>query len=502
MQAAGLPGQGLAFFFVLATVVGLSAAVIVHLRRRLESLQRENAVFAKEKEAVYAFLKRIGAKMSKSVDLEGALESIVAFLVEATDAQAGAVFLMESDRQSLRARVLVGLFPPLQKTFDYALTKKKFLHQKMKKERIAVGEGIIGQVAAERRAVLIRNAREDSRVAQTKGLEIETLIAAPLMVDDEVEGVFALVNRSDGAPFSEDDLDVLRALAEQASVTIQVVRMYEAMAEKQRIEQELGVARDFQKLLLPKQCPRVPGIDIAAVSRPALEVGGDFYDFFWIDGHRLGIAIADVAGKGVPGALIMAMVRSVVRAEGRRAVSPRDVLERVNETVLADTRENVFVTMTFAVLDLRRRTLTFARAGHEPLVAYSRGDDSLRLLAPEGIALGLVGREAFSAIRDCEVTLRDGDMAMLYTDGVVEAAGKNGREYGQERFLELLRASAQSPAEDIVQAVLDDVDRYTVGGHQADDITLVVMKFDDLAQAAQCGGEEKITGQEGEIETI
>lgn len=472
------------FLFLFAFSIGAVAAS-VYLRREVRHLRRLNRAFAKEKKAVYGFLNQIGVRMSKQIDLDGTLEAIVSFLLKVTRAQAGAAFLMDRSREFLSARVLVGMFPPLQETFDYALTKVKFLHQKMRKTPIPIGEGIIGEVVASGEPVLIRNAREDPRVPQTPGFEIDTLIAAPLTVQNRIEGVFALVNGAEGQPFSNEDLNILLALAEQASVTIQIVQMYDAMAEKQRIEQELRIAQEFQRMLLPKQSPQIPGIEIAAVSLPALEVGGDFYDFFWLGNDRLGIVIADVAGKGIPGALIMTMVRSVVRAESPHATSPRAVLERVNQTVFADTRERVFITMIFAILDLSRRCLTFARAGHEPLIAYSRSSRGMRLLAPDGIALGLVDDRLFSVIRDQEVPLEEGNVVVLYTDGVIEAMDEHDREYGQERFLEMLRTHAEMPAEDLVHALVTDVRHFARGGQQSDDITLVVLKFNRLSSRAE-----------------
>jgi sigma-B regulation protein RsbU (phosphoserine phosphatase) len=470
----------------LLLIIALGAmALVLYLRWQLERAKALNVAYLKEKKAVYAFLNQIGERMSHETDLDGTLKEIVAFLVETTRAQAGAVFLMDDSRETLRARVLVGLFPPFQHTLDRALTKTKFLHERMKRDPIPVGQGIIGMVAQTGQPLLIEHAREDPRIAQTPGLEIETLIATPLIVSDRIEGVFALVNRAGAVPFVDADLGMLRALAEQASVTIQLVKMYAAMTEQQRLVQEVKIARDFQKMLLPEHCPEIPGIEIAAASRPALEVGGDFYDFFWLDESRLGIVIADVSGKGIPGALIMSMVRSVVRAESRRASSPRDVLLAVNQTIHSDTRENVFITMTFAILDLARKRFTFARAGHEPLVAFSPSNGGLRLISPEGIALGLVDEEIFSVIRDQEMSFQEGDVFVLYTDGVIEAMDRAGHEYGQERFLETIRTHANLPAERLLDDLVTNIRDFTRGGRQSDDITLVVLKFNRLADLAE-----------------
>jgi sigma-B regulation protein RsbU (phosphoserine phosphatase) len=362
---------------------------------------------------------------------------------------------------------------------------------------------VIGEVAATGEPQLITHAFEDPRIPQNPGLQINTLIVTPLVVQGQIEGVFALVNRAGEEPFSQADLGMLRALAEQASVTIQTVKLYDAIAEQQRIDQELRVAEDFQRMLLPKECPKIPGIEIAAASQPALEVGGDFYDFFWLDSDRLGLVIADVAGKGIPGALIMSMVRSVVRAESLHATSPRSVLERVNHTILTDTRDSVFITMVFAILDLSQSTLTFARAGHEPVVAYSPSSPpdggEMRLLTPEGIALGLVDESIFSVINDHEIRLKEGDLFVFYTDGVIEARDKNAREYGQERFLEVIRTHAEEPPEALIETLVGDVRKFAHEGRQSDDITLVVAKINRLGGQVESVAR---SGQEGNVETV
>jgi len=495
---SGSGGSWVSFFLLLALVGGLLLLWCYY--RKARRLEAQRLAFIKERKAVYAFLNQIGERMSHELDLDGTLKEIVAFLVETTRAQAGAVFLMDEERRELRARVLVGLFPPFAPMPDRALTKTKYLHERMKRHPVPVGEGVIGEVASTGRPMLIEHAREDPRIPQTPGLEIETLIATPLLVQGRVEGVFALVNRAGAQPFSDTDLGILRALAEQASVTIQMVKMYDALAEQHRLNQELHLAQQFQNMLLPEECPRIPGVEIAAASRPAREVGGDFYDFFWLDAHRLGIVIADVAGKGIPGALIMSMVRSVVRAESRHATSPRAVMEAVNQTIYADTRETVFITMIFGILDLARRTFTFARAGHEPLVAWSPLNGGMRLVSPEGIALGLVEEGVFAVIRDQEIPLHEGDVFVLYTDGAIEAVDRNGQPYGQERFLEFVRTHAGAPAEALLEAAVAEIRDFARGGRQSDDITLVVLKFNRLAAEAETAHSR--ADREDNIETV
>ncbi len=469
----------------ILAVLGAGAFVMWRMHRHIEQLKQTNQRLVRERRATYEFLDEIAARMSTAKDIVSTLESMVEFLVGTTRAQSGALFLMNAGRTALRAQVVVGMFPPFLPVPEIAAGRLKLIQQKIKNTPVPLDQPLIGQAAAKGEPILLSRARQVAGFPQIPGFEVETAIAAPLKVRGQVEGVLVLINRIGGEPFSNDDLSIVTAMAEQAGMTLQMMRLYDSIAEKQRMEQEIHLAQDFQKMLLPREFPQIPGVEIAAINLPALEVGGDFYDFFWLDSRRLGIVIADVAGKGLPGGLVMSMVRSVLRAESPHAPTPRAVLERVNHAVFADTRDKVFITMIFAVLDCDRKTLTFARAGHEPLVIFSRRNQTLRLLAPEGIALGLVPAPLFSVIQDREVPIEDGDVVVLYTDGINEAMDDRGLEYGQERFLDLLRAQADLPPDKLIQTLVADVHRHASGGRQSDDLTLVVLQFNQWAACRQ-----------------
>jgi sigma-B regulation protein RsbU (phosphoserine phosphatase) len=313
---------------------------------------------------------------------------------------------------------------------------------------------------------------------------VETLMACPLQARGELLGVIVLLNRrAEGETFSQSDLSLLTALADQAAIAVDLATLYRELAEKERLEQELGLARSLQQMLLPRSFPPIAGVQIAAYSEPALEVGGDYYDIFEVDEDHVGIAVADVSGKGIPGAMVMATVRSTLRAEARNDRSPRAVLERLNARLRADTSANVFVTMTYGVLQRSRLRLRFARAGHEPLIVCGAdASEQPRLYSPNGIALGLVDDVMFRVTEEGELQLHDQEVIVLYTDGVVEAMNKAHEEYGAERFLETLRGHASRSPEEIVEAVNADLRRFTRGIEQHDDITLVVLKTLDARE--------------------
>lgn len=487
----------IAGFLLLGAVLLLVA--VFRLRKQRRRLGRILTAHQRQHRAVLEFLHYVGERIRTHLALDDTLDSILAFLVESSRAKAGAVFLRdEGEPDFLQARVVQGIFPPLQPVPDKMFARKQYLAEKVKKERVRLGEGIVGRVAQEAKPLLIADARYDPSVPPSANevVPIETLMATPLLARGQVLGVIVLINRlSEGSPFTQEDLELLVTLADQAAINVNLVQVYRKLEEKQRIEQELRVAHDFQKMLLPRAFPSIPGLEVAALSEPAQEIGGDYYDFFDVDENRLGIVIADVAGKGIPGALVMATVRSTVRAEARGDPSPRSVLVRVNRQLVQDTSPNIFVTMTYAVLDRRNLRLRFARAGHEPFVVCGEdGRDQPRLYTPNGIALGLVSDETFNVTEEKEIELHEGEAAVLYTDGVVEARNPAGEEYGAERFLETLRVHAGQSASELIDTVTRDVGMFTRGHTQHDDLTLVVLKADKNAGEEASTADAQATG--------
>jgi len=454
-----------------------------HLRRRIAQLRAIARQAQHEQEAVLTLIDKLGEKITSKIDLEETLRILTEYIVEATRAESGAIFVLNEAERALQARVVIGPFPPLHETHDYVLTKPKYLTEKIKKDRIQVGEGIIGLVAEEGVPLLITDAEADPRVPRHTTLlsQVHSLILCPLRVRGQVLGVFVVVNKLGEAIFDSRDLALLQALADQAAVTTDLVKLYDVLAEQQRLENELRIAHEFQRMLLPSSFPCIENLDFYAMSEAATVVGGDYFDFFEVDEDHLGLVIADVSGKGIPGALIMAMVRAVLRAEARDNLSPKDVLSRVNERVLHDTKENVFITMTYGILNIRNHVLRFVRAGHEPLLvreaaAEWNGQNGVSQVSPEGIALGLVNDEIFRNTQEVEVALRPGDVALLYTDGVIEAMDQASQEYGRERLIQMVAGCDGASARDLVARVVEDIHQFTLGIPQHDDITMLALR--------------------------
>jgi sigma-B regulation protein RsbU (phosphoserine phosphatase) len=240
----------------------------------------------------------------------------------------------------------------------------------------------------------------------------------------------------------------------------------------ERSKSELRIASDIQRSFLPEKIPSIPGFDLAATFIPAMEVGGDFYDFIPGDG-KLGMVIADVSGKSVPAALFMALSRTIVRINATHHEKGTDVLEDANDMICADSKEGMFVTLFYGVLDDNSRSLIYANAGHPPPLLMRRSRNNFERLEVTGIALGAMGGAKYEERR---VELSSGDVLVLYTDGVNEAENSNSEQYGIERLRSKICESCHLSAQGILDNILEDISHFCEGQAQFDDITMVVAK--------------------------
>jgi sigma-B regulation protein RsbU (phosphoserine phosphatase) len=268
------------------------------------------------------------------------------------------------------------------------------------------------------------------------------------------------------------------------SMTASIEGLLREKAEKERLEQELRIARSIQMSLLPQGPLHMPGVSLSGHCEPAREVGGDYYDFLPLENDRLGILIADVAGKGTSAALYMAELKGLVLSLSRHHVSPRQMLIEANSIISKHLDARSFITMTYAVVDLRARTITCARAGHCPLI-YVPGPDAVsrtpQLLTPEGMVLGLqfdMGDTFDRLLEEVTLPLGRGDLFVLYTDGISEAMNPQGDCFGDQRLVELAHRNADLTSDDLRDRILAEVHAFAGDAAQHDDMTMVLVKID------------------------
>lgn len=281
----------------------------------------------------------------------------------------------------------------------------------------------------------------------------------------------------------EIDIDASDELGEIAQAFNEMTGKFresqQSLIEQQRLRKELQVAQEIQQMLLPDDFPDVIGYDIASYYQAAKEVGGDLFDFVEVDDQSIGICVADVSGKGVPGSLVMTMIRTALRLEARGNKNAADVLSKVNTFVTDDIRRGMFVTMFYVYLDSRERVVSFASAGHNPMILYRGKSKETYYLNPSGFPVGItlpdinLFREKIQMDR---IRLHPDDVMVLYTDGITEAMNSSRELYGEERFLAAIRKFGHLDVVEFVKSVKEDILSFTGGFEQNDDITLVAIK--------------------------
>jgi sigma-B regulation protein RsbU (phosphoserine phosphatase) len=405
-----------------------------------ETMEMSRHRLGRERSVIFTFLKRLGAAFTADVEVDAVLKIILESALETTEASAGAIYLVEEKKKTLVPRVVLNFFPPLYVEAKITSSERRTeeLEDEMRLQSFAIGEGVIGEVAKSGRGLLIEDVRAAGIMigTTTEYMRNRSMLVVPLRVRDETLGVMAVLNKQRGS-FGPDDQSLLQALADQASLSVNNAMLTVEVAEQERLRRDLQIARDIQQRLLPEHCPVIPGFEIAARGTSALEVGGDYYDFFWVDDDHLGIVVADVSGKGVYAALVVAMIRSAFRTQALGNHDVRDVLSRVNAFIEADLRRDMFVTCVYGILEISTKKFSWARAGHEPLVVtHNDAAHTVDILSPDGFALGVIGSPDFSDLLEVNtIELHSGDRLLMFTDGLTEAMNSQGEEFGMERIL-------------------------------------------------------------------
>ncbi len=326
------------------------------------------------------------------------------------------------------------------------------------------------------RPLLIEDIWNDRRTKHLKerGISRGALLSVPLLSQGRIIGaLYAVKDRFQS--FDQDDIEVMTTFADHATIAIENARLIVRSLERERLKQELMVAQRMQRRLLPQTMPELPGIEFAAISESSAEVGGDYFDFFALDDGRLGIVVADVAGKGVSAAFYMAEMKGIFLSLSRLPLTPREFLVRANQAVLESLEKNVFISVVYAILDPATGVLQLSRAGHCPIIHASA--HHAEMIRPTGLGLGLTDTELFSrSTEERELCLGPEDVCVLYTDGITESRNSAGEEYGYDRLLALTRRLSSGGAEDIKSGILSDVRTFVGASTSGDDMTLLVIK--------------------------
>ncbi|KAA3617335.1 MAG: GAF domain-containing protein [Calditrichaeota bacterium] len=307
--------------------------------------------------------------------------------------------------------------------------------------------------------------------------DIGSLAAAPLI--DAAGKVLGIIfaTKSYEFGFDPDDLKMLEAYANQAAIALENAKLVKNSLERERLEQELQIAREVQMRLLPQKVPSSGNLKIDTLTITAYEVGGDYYDFFPTKENNLGLIIGDVSGKGTSAAFYMAETKGIIQSITRNYYSPYDILVNTNTILFDSLEKKSFITLLVAQIDYKKQLLRFARGGHCPVLHYRAKEQETDFLQPSGIAIGLDNGEVFdTTLKEEKVKLADDDILAFYTDGLSEAMNKENDEFGDERLGEIIKNNAHLEVDALKEKVIDEILAFLDGQNLHDDLTLVLVK--------------------------
>lgn len=301
------------------------------------------------------------------------------------------------------------------------------------------------------------------------------IIVSPLKLHSKTKG-FLITAKKNNYTFDDEDKSAVNTFSEYASVAIENSKLVEESIEKERLERELEVAREMQQKILPQNAPQIGSLEISTVFIPAFEVGGDYYDFFETQDKKFGFTIADVSGKGITAAFIMAEIKGIFESLSRLLNKPKSILVEANQILKKSLNRKSFVSAIYGVIDPETEMISISRAGHTPVILIRNG--KLENLKPSGIGLGLDFTSNFqNSLEELEFKLERNDTIILYTDGITEAKNISMEDFGNNRLEKIIFEKKGSPIDEISRSIISEVTMFSKNNHQHDDITLVILRW-------------------------
>lgn len=431
---------------------------------RLPPPKAEAAVLAHERDDLRKLLE-ITKRLNQVHDLRRLLETIIDAAIELMAAERGFLILF-SGGSSGEVKIEIARNRQQANVPD--------AHQ-------VVSTQVCRQVFDSGQAVLTTNAQADDRFGRYKsvvGLSLRSIMCVPFRIKGEVFGTVYLDAAHVGA-FSDRDVELLGAFSDQAALAIENARLFKADRQRERMDQELRIASQIQRKLLPNRLPHVPGIELYGSMSPAKEVGGDYYDVVLApDKRSLFFCIGDVSGKGVPAGLVMASARSTLRTLVERVGSTREIVLSLNRLLCDDLDQEMFLSFVLMRWDIATAKIEYTGAGHENILVFRAATKAVETIKTGGMVLGITTRME-DGIKQETLSLGIGDAIVLYTDGATEAVNEQNEQFTLERLVDSVKKSGHLPPKHALQAILGDVLRWRGRAAPRDDSTLLVVRRTD-----------------------
>src|SRR5450432_95853 len=473
------------FLFFGLLVASLVGWLFTYQRQRwrIRALERSNEEIQVEESLVFDFLHGLGEAFRDVIRPHDLHRLIVESSVRILDAHGGALYMVDRTGTKLVPSFISKGCPPLVEVPDRILQQAAAtpiaLDSFLRSHPISAGEGLVGRVWQKGEAVLLADLADAPELSKLRDTAHGTasVMVTPLLYGRQNLGVLAVANGPMSATFTPSDFVVFKSISEQSAFALYNAIIYSEANEKKRLDHDLQIAREIQRIMLPAEAPIIAGFEISGLNIPASQVSGDYFDYIIVDDERLGVAIADVSGKGVPASIIMAICRSVLRSQATGNPSPADVLQKVNRQIYPDIKEDMFISMAYVILDHARNTMVLSRAGHDAPLLYQRASETVTPVKPPGMVVGIDSGSVFDRITgDFALSLERDDCLLLYTDGLTEALDANGDEFGFDRMVQCVRASAPSGAPAMITRLIDELRSFVGAQPQNDDITLIAIR--------------------------
>src|SRR5215213_9030894 len=405
----------------------------------------------------------ITKKISRSLDLQEVLNLVMDTLDSLIPYDAAGIFLIDCVDKELLSEGEEPCHFKTEAVRGYDVQELYDLHLKL-------GEGFLGSVALSGTPIISHDVRNDPVYVNARN-QTRSEMVAPIISNDEVIGVFDLESDEFNA-YSSEDLEVLMLLASQVAIIIEKVMLHEQLIEKKRLQGQLEVARQVQLELLPPKDPELAGYDISAYNFPTEEVSGDYYDWVKIYDDEIGIVIADVSGKGVPAAILMAFLRASLRAATHIGYATNISMAKVNYLLWESIERNQFVTAFHGILDASNKTLSYSNGGHNPpLLIKASGE--IQFIDYGEQPLGMFPRTRY---HQYHLLLEPGDVLVLYTDGATEAQKREGEEVGRDRLVEVVKDICHQRAGEMSATLRRAILDWTAHAGASDDVTFFIIK--------------------------
>jgi len=348
-------------------------------------------------------------------------------------------------------------------------------NKRLMDQRILVSQSIVNMVMNKHSSVLISDVQADPRFKSRDSIvkmNIHSAVCVPMWNNKEIIGIIYSDRISLMKPFTDDDLKLLTLLANLAAVKIENSKSIETSIEKEKMEKELSLAAQIQTDFLPKATPECKGFDISGYMTPCYQVGGDYYDYIPIGSNRLGITIADVAGKGVSASLLMASLRASLHSEVHLHYDMEKMTTKLNDFIHKSSSINSFITFFYCELNMKSGELKFINAGHNPPIVLEK-NGKIKRMESCGLCLGMFPDVEYKAQT---AALHPGDIILLFTDGITESRNKENKEFEEGKLVKLLKKNAKLSAADLIKEIRKEVETFTADTEQMDDQTVVVIK--------------------------